>query len=451
MLAGQGIFLPRNPLQSGLPRSSEPRGSRKYSHAPRKTVQTPPSTLNGGCNGASELGGGQSSSLTSARLASFYPNPPALPLNHSSSSHHDIEQGSHRFELPCRSAIKEDQGAHTPDDVQDARAPLRSTERLVHYLISDQTPVSGHNQHLSSRPAFGATLQEKADAARRAQNGWLERNFYEASQIANLRQAHLQAIKAKREELAEVDRQSKREIQEQRLQDLQRRAAAATERRAWEAQERRKEEADASAARRALIEQRDAERRRQAEEAEELRRERELANQARITAEAERRRLEFEEHLRAEAELAALLVAQIEAEEEARRREAEEAERRRRERERECAVCLERHDLGVMVEAPCAHWYCRGHLRGKGVPHSCSCILHLTSFKKLSRLRTFHERHSNAASNRCPYIYLRGTSPRNSASATTSWFWSFPPSTRSTAPAELAPPSSHPPRPVGQI
>ncbi|KAF7506178.1 hypothetical protein GJ744_012158 [Endocarpon pusillum] len=49
---------------------------------------------------------------------------------------------------------------------------------------------------------------------------------------------------------------------------------------------------------------------------------------------------------------------------ERRRLEAEEAERLRRERLRECAVCLEEIDMGVMVEVPCTHWYCRTHLRG---------------------------------------------------------------------------------------
>jgi len=50
---------------------------------------------------------------------------------------------------------------------------------------------------------------------------------------------------------------------------------------------------------------------------------------------------------------------------ERRRLEAEEAERVRRERLKECAVCLEEIDMGMMVEVPCNHWYCRTHLRGK--------------------------------------------------------------------------------------
>ena len=75
------------------------------------------------------------------------------------------------------------------------------------------------------------------------------------------------------------------------------------------------------------------------------------AGRARIAAAADQRRREIEEQQRAEAEALRLVK--------------KEAERVRRERERDCAVCLDSNDIGVMVEAPCAHWYCRVHLRGK--------------------------------------------------------------------------------------
>jgi len=106
--------------------------------------------------------------------------------------------------------------------------------------------------------------------------------------------------------------------------------------------------------------------------------------QARIAAEAERRRLALEEEQRAREEARRQQLAAEEeqrrrereeaeearrqllaAEEEQRRREREEAEQRRRERERECAVCLEENDMGDMMQVPCTHWYCRQHLRGK--------------------------------------------------------------------------------------
>ncbi|KAI1169743.1 hypothetical protein F4777DRAFT_592493 [Nemania sp. FL0916] len=43
--------------------------------------------------------------------------------------------------------------------------------------------------------------------------------------------------------------------------------------------------------------------------------------------------------------------------------EAEERGRTRRRRFRRCAVCMEEHYLGSMMQTPCEHWYCPEHLR----------------------------------------------------------------------------------------
>lgn len=70
--------------------------------------------------------------------------------------------------------------------------------------------------------------------------------------------------------------------------------------------------------------------------------------------------------------------ARFEEAKEQKRRAVEEVERLRRERQRECAVCLDINDMGIMVEAPCMHWYCRIHLQGKRAPQtavSC-CVTH---------------------------------------------------------------------------
>jgi hypothetical protein len=99
-------------------------------------------------------------------------------------------------------------------------------------------------------------------------------------------------------------------------------------------------------------------------------------NEALKLAREERERLRAEERasfLRAQEDQQARQRARLAEAAERRRREAEEVERARRERLRECAVCLEEVDVGVMVEVPCTHWYCRTHLRGKS-SRSWGCV-----------------------------------------------------------------------------
>ncbi len=92
--------------------------------------------------------------------------------------------------------------------------------------------------------------------------------------------------------------------------------------------------------------------------------EEELASRrARLAAEAERRQNALEQERRAREQAIAARQAEIAAEEEQRWRQEEE----RRERLRECAVCLEDQDMGLMIEAPCRHWYCREDIQSKAV------------------------------------------------------------------------------------
>lgn len=92
------------------------------------------------------------------------------------------------------------------------------------------------------------------------------------------------------------------------------------------------------------------------------------AHRRRLAEAAERRRLEEERLQRQRHEAQAARLAQVAAEEEQRRRQAEQAERIRRERLRECTVCFDSHDVDMMVQVACSHWYCREHLRGRYNP-----------------------------------------------------------------------------------
>lgn len=92
------------------------------------------------------------------------------------------------------------------------------------------------------------------------------------------------------------------------------------------------------------------------------------AHRRRLAEAAERQRLDEERLQRQRREAQAARLAQIAAEEEQRRRQAEQAERIRRERLRECTVCFDSHDMDMMVQVACSHWYCREHLRGRYKP-----------------------------------------------------------------------------------
>ena len=92
------------------------------------------------------------------------------------------------------------------------------------------------------------------------------------------------------------------------------------------------------------------------------------ARRRRIAEEAERRRIEDERLQREWDEAQAARLVQIAAEEEERRRQAEQAERIQRERLRECTVCFDSQDMDMMVQVACSHWYCRQDLRSRHAP-----------------------------------------------------------------------------------
>ncbi|KAG8529860.1 uncharacterized protein KY384_005341 [Bacidia gigantensis] len=110
---------------------------------------------------------------------------------------------------------------------------------------------------------------------------------------------------------------------------------------------------------------------------EELRQQQVGICRAKLHEREEQRRREGERIRQERAEAEATLLAVIAAEQEEERRQAEEAERLRRDRLRECTVCFDADDMGVMVELACTHWYCRPHLRGSSSP--CSQNVHLNS------------------------------------------------------------------------
>ncbi|KAK3642623.1 hypothetical protein LTR56_010671 [Elasticomyces elasticus] len=144
-------------------------------------------------------------------------------------------------------------------------------------------------------------------------------------------------------------------------------AAAEVARLAEEEDERqRRREAEALAEMIRLIEE--------AEQAQRLQDAEAAAEVARVAAEAEDRiRRQGAEAAAEVARLAAQVqetirrreaeAARIAAEAERSRRQAQAEEERRRSRLRDCAVCLEQHDMGGMVQLTCQHWYCHDDLR----------------------------------------------------------------------------------------
>ena len=252
------------------------------------------------------------------------------------------------------------------------------------------------------------TFQNQLLAAQQAQEAWLNSATQE---VTTLRLQHEEVRRISQQARQQVEDQQHRE--RQRLQELQQAAHQArlvesTERKRLEllreetervrlAQERQKRRDEADTLRREAyeeerrqLEERIAEVERRRVEAERIRLEAEEAERQRLAAEAakaERRRLEAAEaeRRRIEAEAAEAERLRLEAEEAERRRqeaerqrlaaeaaeaerlrlEAVEAERIRRERERECAVCMDRHDMGFMIKVPCPHWYCPEDLSGK--------------------------------------------------------------------------------------
>lgn len=157
------------------------------------------------------------------------------------------------------------------------------------------------------------------------------------------------------------------------------------------------------------------------------------AHRARIAAAADQRRRELEEQQRAEAEALRILE--------------EEAERIRRERERDCVVCLDTNDIEVMVEAPCAHWYCRVHLRGKLIVYHTKKQL-AYALQTPSRLLLTPEHYFSVVKLLFLRIYCQACYQPPSALNTTPCSSSCPHPTRYIAPTYLAHLSFLRPKPV---
>ena len=190
-------------------------------------------------------------------------------------------------------------------------------------------------------------LDEWVKIAQTKQETW----YNEIKRQSQLREAILQdEVVQARTERSEARRQELDiywQIQEQQLAEHGLRLAEAAEQRRIAQEERQRILEEEALLQRLQLEAEEEHRRWEAEKA---------AAQRRI-AQEERQRIIEEEAL--------LQQLHTEAEEEHRRWEAEAADRRRRERERECAVCLEMNDMGGMIQAPCEHWYCQEHLRGR--------------------------------------------------------------------------------------
>ncbi|XXG99000.1 hypothetical protein Hte_005333 [Hypoxylon texense] len=203
---------------------------------------------------------------------------------------------------------------------------------------SDPTQGLTASNHVEAPEASAAPLQlvlsrntyERLAAAKRAQYGLTDELRAEALAMKERQQEELRIFREFRELAEKEKRQREETLRQQQLDDLQQRMLEFQTLRAIEEEERNAEVA----------------RRREAE--------------AQMREEAIRQRQAEQDRILAER--IAEEAARIE-QEQIQLREAEERERIRRERFRECAVCMEEDDMGSMVQAPCAHWYCREDLQ----------------------------------------------------------------------------------------
>ena len=250
---------------------------------------------------------------------------------------------------------------------------------------SPQAPVVRRNNlHQRVAKDYGPLLREQLVTAETAQNVWLEdiRNENEIQETIQLEVLRL--TREERDRIANEERERERRAIQQRLDEEEARIATIAEARRLEAELRERERAQ---------HQQEAEQQRREEE--EFLTEREAQVAAELRFEVEEQRRVAQELVREQERYEALLAAeeaelQEAAEEAARQREAhlaaaevrrqaaaEEAERQRIARQRDCTVCMETHDMGVMVQTPCSHWYCRDDIRGKvsmfaPCPRKCS-------------------------------------------------------------------------------
>ncbi|KAI8950260.1 hypothetical protein F4801DRAFT_353142 [Xylaria longipes] len=178
---------------------------------------------------------------------------------------------------------------------------------------------------------------ERLAAAKRAQDGLTDQVRAEALVMRERQSEELRTIRQFRESAARERREREETLRQQQMDDFEQMMLEFETRRAIEEEER-----FAEVVRREAI--RDSIKESMARMRDEAARQRQV-EQDRILA----------EHMETEARIE---EAQMQAQE-----EAQERERIRRERLRECAVCMEADDMGSMVQAPCAHWYCHEDLQ----------------------------------------------------------------------------------------
>ena len=188
-------------------------------------------------------------------------------------------------------------------------------------------------------------IQQRKNAVQDAQNAWYDAIASDVQERNAIRQEQLLHAKRERDRIAEAERQEYERIQRSQLEARRRRLTEQVERQRTEYERLQREREEVQAARLAQI---------AAEEAEQ---------QRLLAEEAERQRVEDERRRRERDEAQAAYLAQLAAEEDRRRRQAEQAERIRRERLRDCAVCFDSQDMDMMVQVACSHWYCIEDLR----------------------------------------------------------------------------------------
>ena len=220
------------------------------------------------------------------------------------------------------------------------------------------------NSEVRTRGAnYGPLLQESLEAARTAQESWLEDINIHIRQQQDAQQEILRTAREERNRIAEEQRQIAQRLHQQQLQAYQTRLEDIARQRQVEEESRRIEAED----RRRIA-------REWHEQAEQQLRDQELRLAARVAEEQQRQEAEEEARILQQAveeverqEQIAEAERQRVMEEVERQEQIAEAERRRIARQRDCTVCMDAFDMGGMVELECEHWYCRDDFQGKDV------------------------------------------------------------------------------------
>ncbi|KAL9612031.1 MAG: hypothetical protein Q9167_003357 [Letrouitia subvulpina] len=243
--------------------------------------------------------------------------------------------------LPCRPS------RHNVLEPSKPRAVRKtSINRYRNIIPTSSAAAESRASYSDYSRAYELQLRQTREQRNDAQQQWYAAIAEEASFQDGVYRDLQRIIREERNRILIEQQEAIHRLQAQEIATKQARLAAQAERRRAEVEEIRAE----------------AERRqRQEEEARE-------ARQAQLAAQAEQRRVEAEAERRREEEALAAYTAFVVAEAE-RQREEEEAERHRRERLRECVVCFDARDMDLMTRVECGHWYCRNDLRGNYIGH----------------------------------------------------------------------------------